>query len=176
MTRWITALLWVGAAAAGCATDNPDQVRLLESDQRALQVRLDGLKRAGERDLRLRDLRQDAAARVEALVDEEIGPFLLLRRGWFQRMLDAVTPLKTSVGGFVWKLARPRVSIENDGVRVKLPFAVMNRRSLRQLQNSRTATNPTGAPAPIPDSAFGVPIIVTDAIVSTEALLTVAST
>lgn len=49
---------------------------------------------------------------------------------------------------------------------------LMNRRSLRQLQNSRTATNATGAPAPFPQSVEGVPIIVTDAISSTEALLT----
>ena len=46
----------------------------------------------------------------------------------------------------------------------------MTRRSLRQLQQSRTATNATGAPAPIPTEAFGVPIQPTDAIVDTEAL------
>lgn len=49
---------------------------------------------------------------------------------------------------------------------------VMNRRSLRQLQDSRTATNATGAPAPFPQDSFGIPILVTDAIGSTEALLT----
>jgi len=49
---------------------------------------------------------------------------------------------------------------------------VMNRRSLRQLQQSRTATNSTGAPAPFPQEAFGVPIIVTDQLLSTEALET----
>jgi hypothetical protein len=48
----------------------------------------------------------------------------------------------------------------------------MNRRSLRQLQQSRTATNSTGAPAPFPTEAFGVPIVVTDALLSTEALET----
>lgn len=46
----------------------------------------------------------------------------------------------------------------------------MNRRSLKQLRASRTATNPTGAPAPFPTEAFGVPIELTDAITSTEAL------
>lgn len=40
----------------------------------------------------------------------------------------------------------------------------MARRSLFQLQASRTATNATGAPAPIPTEAFGVPIEVTDSI------------
>lgn len=47
----------------------------------------------------------------------------------------------------------------------------MNRRSLRQLQQSRTATNATGTPAPFPVESFGVPIITTDAILSTETLL-----
>jgi len=47
----------------------------------------------------------------------------------------------------------------------------MNRRSHRQLQQGRTATNPTGAPAPFPSESFGVPIEVTDSIGSTETLL-----
>ena len=51
-------------------------------------------------------------------------------------------------------------------------YIAMNRRSHGQLQRSRTATNPTGAPAPFPTEAFGVPVIVTDRISSTEALLT----
>lgn len=49
---------------------------------------------------------------------------------------------------------------------------VMNRRSLKQLRASRTATNPTGAPAPFPAEAFDVPIVVTDSILSTEAIVT----
>lgn len=48
----------------------------------------------------------------------------------------------------------------------------INRRSLAQLRKSRTATNATGAPAPIPTEVEGVKIVVTDAITSTEALLT----
>ncbi len=48
---------------------------------------------------------------------------------------------------------------------------VMSRRSLRQLQQSRTTYNPTGAPAPFPTEAFGVPIIVTDSISDTEELV-----
>lgn len=51
---------------------------------------------------------------------------------------------------------------------------VMNRRSLKQLQQSRTATNPTGAPAPFPQESFNLPIVVTDSISSTETLLTAA--
>ena len=46
----------------------------------------------------------------------------------------------------------------------------MSRRSLYQLQGSREAVNATGAPAPIPMEAFGVPIAPTDAILDTEAL------
>lgn len=48
---------------------------------------------------------------------------------------------------------------------------VMNRRSHEQLQKSRTATTTTGAPAPYPSESFNVPIIVTDQILSTEALV-----
>jgi len=51
---------------------------------------------------------------------------------------------------------------------------VMNRRSLRQLRESRTATNTTGAPAPRPTEVEGIPIVTTDAITSTEALLAAA--
>ena len=47
----------------------------------------------------------------------------------------------------------------------------MNRQSLKQLQQSRTATNPTGQPAPFPTEAFGIPIVVTDSITSIEAVL-----
>ncbi len=47
---------------------------------------------------------------------------------------------------------------------------VMNRQSLQQLQDSRTATTTTGAPAPFPEESFKVPIVTTDAIVNIEAL------
>lgn len=45
-----------------------------------------------------------------------------------------------------------------------------SRRSLFQLQASRTATNATGAPAPVPTEAFGIPVVATDSILNTEAL------
>lgn len=41
---------------------------------------------------------------------------------------------------------------------------VMNNRSLFQLRDSRTATNATGAPVPIPAEVAGIPIVNTDAI------------
>ena len=40
----------------------------------------------------------------------------------------------------------------------------MNRRSLEQLRQSRTAYNTTGAPAPTPTEVAGIPVYVTDAI------------
>jgi hypothetical protein len=48
----------------------------------------------------------------------------------------------------------------------------LSKRSLYQLRNSRTATSPTGAPAPIPRTVEGIPLVVTDAISDTETLLT----
>jgi len=48
---------------------------------------------------------------------------------------------------------------------------VMNRRSREQLRASRTATNVTGAPAPIPTDVDGVEILTTDAIGSDESIL-----
>jgi len=50
-------------------------------------------------------------------------------------------------------------------------FLTCSRRSLFQLQASRTATNTTGAPAPIPTESFGYPIITTDAIGNVEAII-----
>ncbi len=48
---------------------------------------------------------------------------------------------------------------------------VMNRRSRQQLQDSRTATTTSGAPAPFPTEAFGVPIVTVESIVSTEEIV-----
>ena len=50
-------------------------------------------------------------------------------------------------------------------------LCVMNRQSLEQLRSSRTATNDSGAPAPTPVSIGGIPIVVTDSIVNTEAIV-----
>jgi len=51
---------------------------------------------------------------------------------------------------------------------------LMNRRSLKQLQQSRTATSQSGAPAPFPEESFGIPIQKVESIINTEALLTAA--
>lgn len=47
---------------------------------------------------------------------------------------------------------------------------LMSKRSQEQLRASRTATNATGAPAPIPQDAFGIPIVATESIMNTEAI------
>jgi len=47
---------------------------------------------------------------------------------------------------------------------------VMSRRSLTQLQKSRTATNTTGAPAPTPTDYEGIPIVVSEQLSNTEAI------
>lgn len=47
---------------------------------------------------------------------------------------------------------------------------MMNRQSQQQLQDSRTATNETGKPAPFPEDSFGFPIVTTDSILNTEPL------
>jgi hypothetical protein len=49
---------------------------------------------------------------------------------------------------------------------------VMDRESWYELQSSRTATNPTGAPAPFPLEAFGIPIVATDHLKTDESELT----
>ena len=48
---------------------------------------------------------------------------------------------------------------------------VMNRKAFNLIRKSRTATNPTGAPAPYFTECFGIPVVVTDAVVSTEAVV-----
>lgn len=50
---------------------------------------------------------------------------------------------------------------------------VMNRKQLGALQRSRTATNPTGAEAPRPTHYEMIPIVVTDSLKSTEAVVAV---
>lgn len=52
----------------------------------------------------------------------------------------------------------------------------LSRTSLFELQSSRTATNPTGAPAPFPTEAFGIPIVPTEAIPENEAAINTTTT
>lgn len=50
-------------------------------------------------------------------------------------------------------------------------LCVMNQQSQEQLRSSRTATNATGAPAPLPESVANIPILTTDSLLKTEALV-----
>lgn len=56
-------------------------------------------------------------------------------------------------------------------VGIRPDYALMSRRSLEQLRASRTATNATGAEAPTPTDYQGVPIVATDSILNTEAIV-----
>ena len=53
---------------------------------------------------------------------------------------------------------------------------VMNRTALAELRDSRTATNPSGAPAPFPTEAFGIPIVVTDILGDSEGAVNTTTT
>ncbi len=50
-------------------------------------------------------------------------------------------------------------------------LCIMNRKSQFALRSSRTATNVTGAPAPLVDNVAGIPVITTDAITHAEAVV-----
>lgn len=49
---------------------------------------------------------------------------------------------------------------------------VMNKAALFDLRESRTATSPTGNPAPIPNEVFGIPIITTASCLTSETAVT----
>jgi len=54
----------------------------------------------------------------------------------------------------------------------KAQLLAVNGNALYDLQQSRTATNPTGTPAPFPETTHGMEIVETDALLSTEAVET----
>jgi hypothetical protein len=62
-----------------------------------------------------------------------------------------------------------------DAVRAR-GIILMSSTGLKQLRNSRTATNPTGAPAPYPTDWMGVPIVISDAIKDDYAEVTTTTT
>ena len=51
-------------------------------------------------------------------------------------------------------------------------YVVMNRRSINQLRNSRTATNATGSPAPMPTDLEGIPILTVESLNNGETEVT----
>jgi hypothetical protein len=53
---------------------------------------------------------------------------------------------------------------------------VMDRVLQEELRSSRTATNPTGSPAPFPDEAYGIPVVITDQGGTSETAVTTTTT
>ena len=53
---------------------------------------------------------------------------------------------------------------------------VMNRTARSELWSQRTATNPTGAPALIPTEAFGIPIVISETLGTSEATVNASTT
>ena len=79
-------------------------------------------------------------------------------------MINGLTPAKGLTDDLLYQLLGKFPAGEG-------PDAIfLSRRSLEQLRKSRTATNATGAPAPIPTEIEGVPLIATDAISNTETI------
>lgn len=79
-------------------------------------------------------------------------------------MINNLTPAKGLTDDLLYQLLGKFPAGEG-------PDAIfLSRRSLEQLRKSRTATNATGAPAPIPTEIEGVPLIATDAISNTETI------
>jgi hypothetical protein len=99
----------------------------------------------------------------------EIGAWCGLKIGRDQAVVRIANVTKDSGKGLTDALIAEAISLFPASLQPNI--IVTGRRSLRQLQQSRTATNVTGAPAPFPSEAFGVPIIVTDNASETEALL-----
>lgn len=60
--------------------------------------------------------------------------------------------------------------METFAVGVKPDAIFLSKRSLRQLRDSRTATNDTGKEAPLPADYDGIPLVVTESISITESL------
>ena len=80
----------------------------------------------------------------------------------------------------VHRLANVETTLDDDDIAALLntfpvgfdcDVLVMNRKAAKLLRESRTATNPTGQPAPWVESAFGKPVIVVDTIGNAEAVV-----
>lgn len=97
---------------------------------------------------------------------------LLIRIGLQVGNLNGVARLKdlTEEGGKGLDDDKLADLISKFPVGYKPDALFMSRRSRKQLQQSRTATSPTGAAVPLPTEYDGIPIVATDSIVDTEAL------
>lgn len=79
-------------------------------------------------------------------------------------MINGLTPAKGLTDDLLYALLAKFPAGEGPGA------IFLSRRSLEQLRKSRTATNATGAPAPIPTEIEGIPLIATDAISNAETI------
>ena len=116
--------------------------------------------------------------RIETIYDASNNPLtgyvqeLLARPGLQVGSIRSIGRIKklTADSGKGLTDARIAALLEQFEVGVVPDVLMMNRRSLKQLRESRTATNTTGAPAPFPVESFNIPIAVTDSISSIEKL------
>ncbi len=140
-----------------CGGADPAKLKVLEADRRAKEVQLDTLKRAGESDLRLRDLRRSAIERTRGFdrsVFDSDGAFLVIRQAWFEQVMEAVVPIKVKAGGFGWRFKDPVVELSPDGVRVELTLQVINNRIKKRLGRAAAGTM-TGVLSPERDPDKG---------------------
>jgi hypothetical protein len=132
------------------------------------------------------DGRLDMATEDATVVahDSSARPYTALHRsimGWFNVQVgskyDAVRIANLDgTAGHTLTDALIATAIVKAKIGMAYSFIAMSRTSLAELQASRTATNPTGAPAPFPGESFGLPIIVTDGIPEDEAAINTTTT
>jgi len=125
--------------------------------------------------LALSDVREESVAPDAAKPTERLTAYfqeILARPGLQVASLLSIARIKKLTAENLRGLTDDRIAdlLSRFPAGLRPDVLLMNRRSLRQLQDSRTATNATGAPAPFPAEAFGVPIALTDAILTTEDL------
>lgn len=119
-------------------------------------------------DLRIESIADDNGDRFDAYV-QTLSAYPGLQVGSKNSLGQIYNLTEDSGKGLTDDLLYDLLSKFPAGIKPDVFF--MTRRSLKQLRQSRTATNATGAPAPIPTEVEGVPIEVTDSILNTEAIV-----
>ncbi len=98
----------------------------------------------------------------------------------YMQPIDGWVGLQIATANCAARLANVEANLDDDMISDLLNLfeeeapathLVMNRQARNLLRKSRTATNPTGAPAPNPEEAFGTPILTTSSIRSNEAVV-----
>lgn len=128
----------------------------------------------GENPLQMSDLREETgtdpadSSKVLTYLSQELLAWVGLKLGSVNSVARIKNLTAQSGKGLTDALIYDALSLYPTGW--KPDVILMNRRSLKQLRASRTATTTTGAAAPIPTEIEGIPIEVTDCITSTEAI------